>query len=46
VNTLVVTLGNYSFGALVRVGVPFPLIIVVISLLLVPSYVTVHGADT
>jgi len=35
VNTLVVKLGNYSVGALVRVGVPFPLIIVVISVLLV-----------
>jgi di/tricarboxylate transporter len=28
-NTLVVTPGNYTFGDLVRVGVPFPLIVLV-----------------
>jgi di/tricarboxylate transporter len=36
VNTLVVAPGNYTFGDLVRVGVPFPLIVLVISVLLVP----------
>jgi di/tricarboxylate transporter len=36
VNTLVVTPGNYSFGDFVRVGVPFSLIVLVVSVLLVP----------
>jgi di/tricarboxylate transporter len=36
VNTLVVTPGNYRFGDFVRVGVPFSLIVLVVSVLLVP----------
>ncbi|MGL4551526.1 MAG: SLC13 family permease [Gemmataceae bacterium] len=36
VNTLVVTPGNYRFGDFVRIGVPFSLIVMVVSVLLVP----------
>ena len=36
VNTLVVTPGNYSFGNFVRVGGPFALIVMIVSVLLVP----------
>jgi di/tricarboxylate transporter len=36
VNTLVVTPGNYSFGDFVRIGVPFSLIVLVVSVILVP----------
>ena len=36
VNTLVVTPGNYSFGDFVRVGVPFLLIVMAVSVILVP----------
>lgn len=36
VNTLVVTPGNYSFGDFIRVGVPFSLIVLVVSVILVP----------
>jgi di/tricarboxylate transporter len=36
VNTLVVTPGNYSFGDFVRVGVPFSLIVMAVSVILVP----------
>ena len=36
VSTLVVTPGNYTFGDFVRVGVPFSLIVMVVSVLLVP----------
>jgi di/tricarboxylate transporter len=36
VNTLVVTPGNYTFGDFVRVGVPFSLVVLVVSVLLVP----------
>src|SRR5262252_4809165 len=36
VNTLVVTPGNYTFGDFVRVGVPFSLLVLVVSVLLVP----------
>jgi di/tricarboxylate transporter len=35
VNTLVVTPGNYTFGDFVRVGVPFSLIVMVVSVILV-----------
>jgi di/tricarboxylate transporter len=35
VNTLVVTPGNYTFGDFVRVGVPFSLIVLVVSVFLV-----------
>jgi di/tricarboxylate transporter len=36
VNTLVVTPGNYTFGDFVRVGVPFSLIVMAVSVILVP----------
>jgi di/tricarboxylate transporter len=36
VNTLVVVPGNYAFGDFVRVGLPFSLIVLVVSVLLVP----------
>ncbi len=36
VNTLVVGPGNYAFGDFVRVGVPFALLVLLISVLLVP----------
>ena len=36
VNTLVVTPGNYTFGDFVKVGVPFSLIVLVVSVILVP----------
>jgi len=36
VNTLVVTPGNYGFADFVRVGVPFTLIVLVMSVILVP----------
>jgi di/tricarboxylate transporter len=36
VNTLVVTPGSYTFGDFVRIGVPFSLIVMVVSVILVP----------
>lgn len=36
VNTLVVTPGNYTFGDFVKTGVPFSLLVLVISVILVP----------
>jgi di/tricarboxylate transporter len=36
VNTLVVTPGNYTFGDFVRVGVPFSLVVMVVSVFMVP----------
>lgn len=36
VNTLVVAPGNYTFGDFVRVGVPFSIIVMIVSVLLVP----------
>ncbi|MEZ6073489.1 MAG: SLC13 family permease [Pirellulales bacterium] len=36
VNTLVVTPGNYSFGDFLRVGVPFTLLVLVVSTIMVP----------
>ncbi len=36
VNTLVVTPGNYSFGDFVRLGVPFSILVMVVSVLMVP----------
>jgi di/tricarboxylate transporter len=36
VNTLVVTPGGYSFGDFIRVGVPFSLIVLVVSVVMVP----------
>lgn len=36
VNTLVVGPGNYSFGDFVRIGVPFSVIVLIVSVLMVP----------
>jgi di/tricarboxylate transporter len=36
VNTLVVTPGDYKFGDFVRVGVPFSIIVMIVSVLMVP----------
>ena len=36
VNTLVVVPGNYAFGDFVRIGLPFSLIVLVVSVFLVP----------
>jgi di/tricarboxylate transporter len=36
VNTLVVTPGNYTFGDFVRLGVPFSIIVLIVSVLMVP----------
>jgi di/tricarboxylate transporter len=36
VNTLVVGPGNYSFGDFVRIGVPFSVIVLIVSVILVP----------
>jgi di/tricarboxylate transporter len=36
VNTLVVTPGNYTFGDFIKVGVPFSILVLIVSVLLVP----------
>jgi di/tricarboxylate transporter len=36
VNTLVVGPGNYKFGDFVKIGVPFSLVVMVVSVILVP----------
>ena len=36
VNTLVMTAGNYSFTDFIRIGLPFTLIVMVVSVWLVP----------
>jgi di/tricarboxylate transporter len=36
VNTLVVGPGDYTFGDFVRIGVPFSLIVMIVSVILVP----------
>lgn len=36
VNTLVVAPGNYTFGDFVRIGVPFSIIVMIVSVILVP----------
>jgi di/tricarboxylate transporter len=36
VNTLVVTPGNYTFGDFVRIGGPFALVVMLVSVFLVP----------
>lgn len=36
VNTLVVTPGNYKFGDFVKVGVPFAIVVLILSVLMVP----------
>jgi len=42
VNTLVVTPGNYTFGDFVRIGAPFAVIVMVVTVLLVPWLLPLH----
>ena len=42
VNTLVVGPGQYSFGDFVKVGVPFAVIVAIVSVLLVPVFLPLH----
>jgi len=42
VNTLVVGPGNYAFGDFVRIGVPFSLVVLLVSVLLVPIFLPLH----
>ena len=42
VNTLVVAPGNYGFGDFVKVGVPFTLVVLAVSVLLVPWLLPLH----
>ncbi len=42
VNTLVVAPGNYGFGDFVKVGVPFSLVVMAVSVLLVPWMLPLH----
>jgi di/tricarboxylate transporter len=42
VNTLVVGPGNYGFGDFVRVGVPFSIVVMIVSVLLVPWLLPLH----
>jgi di/tricarboxylate transporter len=42
VNTLVVGPGNYGFGDFVKVGVPFTVIVTIVSVLLVPWLLPLH----
>ena len=42
VNTLVVAPGNYGFGDFVKVGVPFSLVVMAVSVLLVPWLLPLH----
>jgi di/tricarboxylate transporter len=42
VNTLVVAPGNYSFGDFVKVGVPFSLVVMAVSVFLVPLLLPLH----
>jgi di/tricarboxylate transporter len=45
VNTLVVTPGNYKFGDFVKVGVPFSIIVLVVTVLLVPWLLPLYPAQ-
>jgi len=42
VNTLVVGPGNYTFGDFVRVGMPFSIVVMIVSVLLVPWLLPLH----
>jgi di/tricarboxylate transporter len=42
VNTLVVAPGNYTFGDFMRIGVPFSVIVAVVSVFLVPWLLPVY----
>ncbi|RPJ33593.1 MAG: SLC13 family permease [Verrucomicrobiaceae bacterium] len=42
VNTLVVGPGNYKFGDFVKVGVPFSIVVMIVSVLLVPIFLPLY----
>jgi di/tricarboxylate transporter len=42
VNTLVVGPGNYAFGDFVKIGVPFTVVVLLVSVLLVPLLLPLH----
>jgi di/tricarboxylate transporter len=42
VNTLVVGPGNYGFGDFVKIGVPFSVVVMIVSVLLVPWLLPLH----
>ena len=42
VNTLVVGTGNYGFGDFLKIGVPFTLLVMVVSVVLVPLLLPFH----
>ena len=42
VNTLVVAPGNYRFGDFVRIGVPFSIVVMIVSVLLVPRLLPLY----
>lgn len=42
VNTLVVAPGNYKFGDFVKVGVPFAIVVLIVSVILVPILLPLH----
>jgi di/tricarboxylate transporter len=44
VNTLVVTPGNYSFGDFLKIGVPFSIIVMIVSVLMVPLLLPLYSA--
>ena len=45
VNTLVVGPGNYAFGDFVKVGVPFTVVVLVVSVILVPWLLPLYETD-
>jgi di/tricarboxylate transporter len=46
VNTLVVTPGNYSFGDFVKIGVPFSIVVMIISVFMVPLLLPLYATVT
>ncbi len=42
VNTLVVAPGNYGFGDFIRIGVPFSILVMIVSVFLVPLLLPLH----
>jgi di/tricarboxylate transporter len=45
VNTLVVTPGNYTFGDFIKIGVPFSIVVLIVSVLLVPILLPLTPLD-
>jgi di/tricarboxylate transporter len=45
VNTLVVSPGNYKFGDFVKIGAPFALVVMIVSVVLVPWLLPLHPAE-